>query len=104
MYPRVHAERDPGKPALVMAESGITVSYGELDAASSRLARYLFSKGLRPRDAIALCVENSHRFHEVVWAANRLGLYYTPVSTRLGADEAEYIVNDCGAVAVVFSS
>jgi long-chain acyl-CoA synthetase len=34
---------------------------------------------------------------ELAWAAQRSGLYYTPVNTRLAADEAAYVVDDCGA-------
>ncbi len=36
-------------------------------------------------------------FFEIAWAAQRSGLYYTPISSRLTAPEVEYIVNDCGA-------
>jgi acyl-CoA synthetase (AMP-forming)/AMP-acid ligase II len=104
MYPRVHAQRDPHKPAIVMAGSGEIVTYGELDARSSRVAQLLHRRGLRPRDGVALCVENSTRFHEIVWGANRSGLYFTPISTRLGVDEAAYIVNDCGAKAIIVSA
>ncbi len=37
------------------------------------------------------------------WAAQRAGLQYTAISSRLTVGEAEYIVNDCGAKAYITS-
>ena len=45
-YPRIWAEKDPHKPAVIMAgvgehpwPAGLTVTYGEIDERSNRLAR-----------------------------------------------------------------
>jgi acyl-CoA synthetase (AMP-forming)/AMP-acid ligase II len=48
-------------------------------------------------------MENHPRYLEVTWAAQRSGLYYTALSSRLTAGEVEYILNDCGAKAFVTS-
>ncbi|HET9769954.1 MAG TPA: acyl-CoA synthetase [Acidimicrobiia bacterium] len=103
MYPGHWAQVAPDKPAVVMAESGETVTYGELDERSVRLARVWHEAGLRPGDGVALFMENQARFLEVVWAALRSGLRITPVNRYLTADEAAYIVNDCDASAFVTS-
>ena len=103
MYPRVHAQTAPDKPAVIMAASGATVSYAQLDERSIRLSRLLYDRGLRPGDAIAYLIENNESYFEVVWAAQRSGLYYTPVSVRLTPGEVEYIVRDSGAKAVIVS-
>lgn len=86
-----------------MAASGEAVTYGQLDDRSNQLAQLLYDRGLRPGDTLAVCMENNARYLEVVWAAQRSGLYYTCVSSRLTAGEADYIVNDCGAKAFVAS-
>jgi acyl-CoA synthetase (AMP-forming)/AMP-acid ligase II len=52
---------------------------------------------------MALCLENSQHYYEIVWGAQRSGLYYTAASTRLTAGELEYILNDCGARVFVTS-
>ena len=86
-----------------MGGSGVAVSYRELDQRSNRLAHEFRRQGLRAGDNVALCVENDERFFEIVWAAQRSGLYYTPISTRLNADEVAYIVDDCGAKTLIMS-
>jgi long-chain acyl-CoA synthetase len=103
MHPGAHAATHPDKPAYVMAGTGETVTYRQLDEASNRFAHLLRRLGLQPRDGIALCLENDARFYEIVWGAQRAGLYYTTVSTRLTPGELEYILNDCGAKVFVTS-
>jgi long-chain acyl-CoA synthetase len=104
VYPRVHAATSPDKAALIMATSGEVVTYRELDDRSCRLARLLWGAGLRAGDHVAIFMENHPRYFEVAWAALRSGLYLTPVSSYLTADEAAYVVNDCQARALVTSA
>ena len=100
-YPTAHAQRFPDKPAVVIAETGETLTYGELDDASRRLARAMWDAGLRPGDHVALMMANELRYLEVYWAAMRSGLFLTPVGTSLTADEAGWIVESCEARALV---
>ena len=104
MHPSHHARRTPDKPAYRMAGSGRVVTYGELEEASNRLAQLFRRLGLRAGDRIALMLENHPRWFEICWAAQRSGLVYTAISSRLTAAEAAYIVNDCGAEAFVTST
>jgi fatty-acyl-CoA synthase len=104
MYPGTHAKVTPDKPAVLLADTGETISYAELDQNSVRLARFLTQTGLRRGDHIALLTENHPRAFEVYWAALRSGLYITAVNRHLSADEVSYIVNDCGATALVVSA
>jgi long-chain acyl-CoA synthetase len=97
MYPGEIAQKQPDKIATLMARSGRATTYGELDARSNQGARLLRSLGLRQGDAIAFVLENHPRFFEICWAAQRSGLQYTAISSRLTAPEVEYIVKDCGA-------
>jgi long-chain acyl-CoA synthetase len=103
MHPGAYAATHPDQPAYEMTASGEIVTYGQLDAASSRFAHALRRFGLGLRDGIAICLENHARYYEIVWGAQRSGLYYTAVSTRLTPGELEYILNDCGAKVFVTS-
>ncbi|MFI0371815.1 acyl-CoA synthetase [Actinomadura sp. 1N219] len=95
------AAQTPDKPAVIMAGSGRTVTFRELNEESNRLAQLLHAEGLRPGDHIAFMLENHPHFLAVAWAAQRSGLYYTAVSTRLQPEELAYIVDNCGAKAFI---
>ena len=103
MYPGRFAEMTPDKPAVVMSDSGETLTYAELDERSARLARVLYEAGLRPGDDVALLAENSLHTYEVFWAAMRSGLYLTAINHHLQLDEVAYIVDDCEAKALIVS-
>jgi long-chain acyl-CoA synthetase len=86
-----------------MAASGETVTYGQLDARSNQGARLFRSLGLQPGDGVSIFMENNARFFEICWAAQRSGLVYTAISSRLTAPEAAYIARDSGAKVFITS-
>src|SRR3954469_4672200 len=90
-------------PAVIMAGSGEVVTYRELEERSRRVAQLLHAGGLRPRDHIAILLENHPRYFEVFWGAQRAGLYTTPINWHLNAEEVGYILEDCGATALFTS-
>ena len=104
MYPGAHALTIPDKLAYVMGGSGEEVTYRQLDERSNRLAQLLHARGLRPGDVLAVFMENNARYLEVVWAAQRSGLYYTCVNSRLTEPEVAYILGDSEAKALVTSA
>jgi acyl-CoA synthetase (AMP-forming)/AMP-acid ligase II len=104
MYPGILAQSIPEKPAYIMANSGEVVTYAQLNEESNRAAQLFWSLGLRPGNHIAFCMENHPRFFEICWAAQRSGLYFTAISSRLTPSETEYIVDDSGAQVFVTSA
>ncbi|HEY5237195.1 MAG TPA: acyl-CoA synthetase [Rhizomicrobium sp.] len=97
MHPSVNAARLGDKPAIIMAATGETVTYRELDERSNQGAQLFRELGLKPGDGIAIFSENNARFLDICWAAQRAGLYFSCVSSRLTAGEIDYIVKDCNA-------
>ncbi|HET6966789.1 MAG TPA: AMP-binding protein [Ornithinibacter sp.] len=94
------AASTPDKPAVVMHPSGVVRTYQEVDDASIRLARVLRSRGLGSGDHVAVLLDNQPDFYDVVWAAQRIGCFVTPINWHLTAEEAGYIVSDCDATAL----
>jgi long-chain acyl-CoA synthetase len=94
----------PDKPAVIMAGSGRVITFRQLDEESNRLARLLRAEGLRPGDHVAFMLENHPSFLAVAWAAQRSGLYYTAISSRLQADELAYVIGNCGARVFISSA
>ena len=103
MFARKQAAAHPDKPAIIMASSGETVTFGEFEARGNRVAHLLWDAGLRRGDHIAVLAENSPRLLEIEGGAERAGLYYSLINTYLGAEEVAYIVANSQA-RVLFSS
>jgi acyl-CoA synthetase (AMP-forming)/AMP-acid ligase II len=103
MHPVVVAERTPDKPAIIMAATGETLTYHELEARSNQGAQLFRKLGLKPGDAIAIFMENNIEFLPACWAAQRSGLYFTCISSRLTAGEVENIVKDSNAKVLIAS-
>jgi long-chain acyl-CoA synthetase len=94
LYARQHALDHPDQPAIIMATSGETVTYGDYEAGCNRVAQFLRAAGLRRGDHIAVFMENGPRMLEIEGGAERAGLYFTLINTYLAADEVAYIVTN----------
>ena len=94
MYTGKHAHLRPLQPAFIMANSGETVTYAELDARSNRLAHLFRKHGLKRLDHYAIFMENNSRYLEACGAGERIGLYFTCVNSYLTGSELAYIVDN----------
>jgi len=103
MHPTLIAQSTPEKTALIWAPTGARLSFGELESRSNQGAQLFRKLGLQIGDSVAFFTGNHPRFFELCFAAHRAGLYFTPIPSKLTAGEAEYILKDCGAKALVAS-
>ncbi len=92
------------KPAVIMGGTGATMSFAALERRSNQVAHLFRARGLRAGDRIAVLMQNELDLFPVIWAAQRTGLYYAPVNWHLSAEEAAYIVADCGARLLISSA
>jgi long-chain acyl-CoA synthetase len=104
LSPLEHAARVmPDAIAYRMVPSGRSVSWAELELRSRKCAAALVDAGLRTGDLIAVFLENHPRYFEILWAAHRVGLYYTTISRHLKTDELRYILQDADARVLFYS-
>jgi acyl-CoA synthetase (AMP-forming)/AMP-acid ligase II len=103
-HPYIHARNQPDKPAIVIAATGETITYAQLDERSNQGAQLLRSLGVQRGDVIAVCMENHPRYLEISWANQRSGSYLACISSKATAAEAQYIIEDCGAKLFITSS
>jgi len=104
MHPFHHAKSRPDTPAIIMAGSGEVITFKQLDDRSNQIAQALRAAGCAPGDTIAIFAENSPRYFEICWGAQRAGLYYVAVSSRLTTPEVTYIIEDSGAKLLIASA
>ena len=103
MHPRIHAQNKPDALALIMAASGETISYAQLEARANRAAHALRALGVTIGDTVAVICDNRPEFFDLFWGTQRSGVTMVPVSTRLKCDEIAYIVNDSGSKVLLIS-
>jgi long-chain acyl-CoA synthetase len=98
-----HAREMPERIAYRMIPSGRTVTWRDLELRSRKCAAALLEAGLQPGDVIAVFLENHPRYFELLWAAHRIGLYYTTISRHLKREEAGYLIENSDARALFYS-
>lgn len=97
LLPLAPAPQEPDRVAYRIAETGETVTFGQLETRSNQAAHLFRGCGLKQGDHIVLLAENCRQYFEICFAADRAGLYYTAISTHATADDAAFIVENCGA-------
>ena len=96
-HPSHHAIITPDKIAYQMADTGAALTFKQVDEQSNQIAHGLRKMGVLPGDHIAFLLENRLEMMVLIWAAQRSGIIFTPISRYLQKDEVIYIVNDCEA-------
>ena len=103
MYPGAHATARADQPAIIMAQTGETITYAELEARTNRLAHFLRNRGLKRLDHYAVFMENNARYVECCGAGERAGHYYTCINSYLTGDELAYIVDNSQSRVLIVS-
>lgn len=85
------ATRDPEAPAVTCA--GITISRGELDRMSNRLARAYLQLGVRNGDFVVLSLPNSIEIVASAVAALKVGATVLPISADFSVEDRDRIVS-----------
>ena len=96
---RVHGRERPDVPALEY--QGRSITFGDLDDASSRLANAWASIGIGVGDRVAFLDKNGPEYFEAAFAAAKLNAVIVAVNWRLAPVEIAQIVNDARATLLV---
>ena len=70
------------------------LTFGELDAASNQLARYLGKSGLAPGDRVAVYLKNRPELIVVYLACVKAGFIFTPINILYRSGEIGHILQD----------
>lgn len=86
-----HASRDLGRLAIIMGEERLT--YAELDARSTKRARFMQSLGVGQDEHVTVALPNGTDFYETIFAIWKLGATPNVISARLAPAELEHILD-----------
>src|SRR5215472_8092739 len=92
---RESAHSFPDKPAALSAQGQLT--YGQLDAASDRVAASLAAGGIRPGDPVALQLPNIPQFLISYFGILKAGAVAVPLNVMLTAPEVAFQLADSGS-------
>lgn len=104
MFPGTYSAVTPNKAAVIVASTGATITYAELEERSARFARWMVGAGLRRGDHIAVLSDNDPTVFELYWGAMRSGLYITTVNHHGTVDDLAYVITDSDAKVFVASA
>ncbi|MGM0484202.1 MAG: class I adenylate-forming enzyme family protein [Candidatus Krumholzibacteriota bacterium] len=97
-----NAEKTPGREALVAGTERLT--YQDLEIRSNSLARTLIEHGVEYGDRVAVMMDNSAGCVTAIWAALKAGGIFLVINPTTKEHKTEYILNDCGATALITHS
>ncbi|HVU61926.1 MAG TPA: AMP-binding protein [Mycobacteriales bacterium] len=92
------AQLQPDVPAVITRDRVAT--FADLNERANQIVRMLRDSGVEYGDSVALLCSNRLEFLEISQAINRSGLRVTPINWHVTAEEAAYVVADCGAKAL----
>ncbi|MEU6716170.1 AMP-binding protein [Nonomuraea sp. NPDC046802] len=78
-----------------------SITFGEADARSDRLAGALIDRGVRPGDRVAVMLDNVPGWPLTWLGILKAGAITVPVNVRYRAADLEHVLRDSGAVATV---
>ncbi len=97
------AREQPEAPYLIAPETGATLTYGELAAASEALGRYLLGEGLGKGDKVALMLHNGYQTGRLLIGLMYAGFVVAPLNLLAQPSQLEYVL-DHSDVKLVFVS
>lgn len=96
------AQLYPDSQALIAQNK--TITYKEYYFRATQLSQKLQAAGVKARDRVLLCSENSIEFYLYYFAALQLGATIVPINTFLHEREFAYVVQDAAPAVIVASS
>jgi malonyl-CoA/methylmalonyl-CoA synthetase len=78
-----------------------TLTFGDLDLRSNRLARLLASRGIARGDRLGFFLPNRVEFIDLFLAAIKLGVIVVPINVLYRGREIDHITSDCEPAAIV---
>ncbi|MEC3913367.1 non-ribosomal peptide synthetase [Nocardia sp. CDC160] len=84
----------PDAMAVVAPDSGVELTYAELDRRANRLAHWLIGQGLGAEDLVGLRLSNSVEFVVGMLAVLKSGAAYLPIDPAYPDDRIDYLVAD----------
>lgn len=95
---------DRDEHATAVECNGVALSYEELNQLANRLAHHLVSKGVKPDDLIALCVDRSLALIIAILGILKAGAAYVPLDPNYASQRLNHTLKDANPVLLLADS
>jgi non-ribosomal peptide synthetase-like protein len=95
----IQADIHADNPAIIYQSE--VISYGEVEARSNQLARFLSKQGVKCGSRIGLLLPRSPELYIAILAILKAGGAYVPLDPEYPSDRIDYILSDCGIETIV---
>ncbi|HYH39639.1 MAG TPA: benzoate-CoA ligase family protein [Azospirillum sp.] len=98
-----HLDEGRGAKVAIRTTSGRAVTYAELAAGVNRCGNALRALGIAPGGRLLMVVKDCPEFFFLFWGAIKAGIVPVPLNTLLRAADYQYMIEDSGCAALVWS-
>lgn len=88
---------------MLVCDDGRAYTYSEFNRRVNRLAHALRDIGINRGERVAVIFPNNPEFLEVLFATAKIGAIMVPLNFRLAPPELAFILNDCGAMVLIYT-
>jgi len=102
----IRADEEPDKEIYIFEKGGLgedVLTYRDLYENSNKIARLFVNNGIGSGDTYAVFMRNHPEFVYSVLAGPTVGAIMVPVDPRTRGARLKFLLNDCGAKAVIVS-
>jgi fatty-acyl-CoA synthase/long-chain acyl-CoA synthetase len=99
-YLALHAAARPGDTAVIEGERRLTLD--ELNRLVNRYGNVLRAHGVRAGEKVLWVGQNGIEVVAINHAARKVGAVCVPMNYRLAPEEAQYVIDNCDAVVVLY--
>ncbi|PLS01157.1 AMP-binding protein [Neobacillus cucumis] len=94
------ARLTPSKNAIIDEETNKSWTFEELDKRASAIASWLYARGARKGERIALISPNDVCYFDLLFACGKIGAILVPLNWRLSRYELREILADCTPILI----
>lgn len=96
------AETPANKTMLVLAADGSTMTFGDVEAMSNRVAHWAISKGLKCGDVVSLDLENCMEYFPIWLGLGKVGIPTAMINTSIKGKPLVHAITTANCVASIF--
>ena len=98
-----HARRQPDKIFIEIPDQRSSISFGEFEALTRRLANLLAAEGLHTGDRVSILSENGIEALAIFWGALRSGVIVNPINVEIRQTHVQHILQEVAPRLILWS-